>query len=138
MTQDARDAELRQLLLDHRQTLATAVHARLRAGRDDHASEGRDDMERSDDNIRDDLSFALLQMTSESLAAIDAALARLEAGHYGVCAACEQPIASQRLRALPFAVRCQPCANDREHATPGATTPSRWGPISDVEGGLPA
>jgi DnaK suppressor protein len=138
MTQDARDAELRQLLLDHRQTLETDVQGRLRAGRDDHASEGRDDMERSDDNIRDDLSFALLQLKSESLAAIEAALARLEAGQYGICAACEQPIPSRRLRALPFAVRCQPCADARERASAGPTAPSRWGPLSDVTGVAPA
>jgi len=138
MTQDARDAELRQLLLDHRQTLETDVQGRLRAGRDEHASEGRDDMERSDDNIRDDLSFALLQMKSEALAAIESALVRLDAGQYGVCAACEQPIPSRRLRALPFAVRCQPCAEARERVTAGVTTPSRWAPVSDVTGGLPA
>lgn len=138
MTHNARDAELRQLLLDHRDTLETDVQGRLRAGRDDHGAEGRDDMERSDDNIRDDLSFALLEMKSESLAAIDAALARVEAGQYGVCVACEQPIQSRRLRAMPFAVRCQPCANARERAHAGETTPARWGPMSDATGGLPA
>jgi DnaK suppressor protein len=138
MTQHARDAELRQLLLDHRHALETDVQGRLRAGRDDHGAEGRDDMERSDDNIRDDLSFALLQMKSESLAAVDAALARLEAGQYGVCVACERPIPSRRLRALPFAVRCQPCAHAREHAEAGETTPTRWGSMADVTGGLSA
>jgi DnaK suppressor protein len=138
MTQDVREGELRQMLLDHRQTLQTDVHDHLRAGRDDHAAEGRDDMERADDNIRGDLSFALLQMKSESLTAIDLALARLAAGRYGVCIACEQPIPSRRLRALPFAVRCQPCADAHERANAGVTTPSRWGPVSDVTGGLPA
>lgn len=138
MTQDARNAELRQMLLTHRLALETDVQGRLRASRDDLGAEGRDDMERSDDNIRDDLSFALLQMKSESLAAIDAALGRLEAGQYGVCVACEEPIQSRRLRAMPFAVRCQPCANARERATTGETTPARLGPMSDVTRGLPA
>ena len=138
MTQDARDDELREMLLPHRLALETDVQGRLRAGRDDLGAEGRDDMERSDDNIRDDLSFALLQMKSESLAAIDAALARLEAGQYGVCLACEQPIPSRRLRAMPFAVRCQPCANERERTTAGEITTARWGPMADVTGGLPA
>lgn len=138
MTQGSRGAELRQLLLDHRQRLETDVQGRLRAGRDEPGADGRDDMERSDDNIRDDLSFALLQMKSESLAAIAAALARLEAGQYGICAACEQPIPSRRLRALPFAVRCQPCAHERERAAASQTTPSRWGPASDAADGLRA
>jgi DnaK suppressor protein len=137
MTQTRRDAELRQLLLDHRATLEADVQARLRAGRDEHPPEGRDDMEQADDDIRGDLSFALLQIKSEALAGIEAALLRLEAGSYGLCVACDQPIPSQRLRALPFAVRCQPCAGQRERAQAAPLTPSRWGPLSDVTGAMP-
>lgn len=40
---------------------------------------------------------------------IDAALARLDAGTYGTCANCNQPIAEDRLEALPWAVRCIDC-----------------------------
>lgn len=138
MTLTRRDTELRQFLLDHRAALEADVQMRLRAGRNTHAPEGRDDMELSDDNIRGDLSFALLQMKSEALAGIDAALVRLEAGSYGVCASCDRPIPSRRLRALPFTVRCQPCAGHRERADASSTTPSRWGPVSDVTGVVPA
>ncbi len=138
MTKTRRDAELRQLLLDHRAALEAEVQARVRAGRDAHQPEGRDDMEQADDDIRGDLSFALLQIKSEALAGIDAALLRLDAGNYGLCVACDQPIPSQRLRALPFAVRCQPCAGRRERAQASPLTPSRWGPLSDVTGGVPA
>jgi RNA polymerase-binding protein DksA len=44
------------------------------------------------------------------LAAIRAALNRIEAGTYGTCVACGEPIAPQRLRALPTATRCVDCA----------------------------
>ena len=44
------------------------------------------------------------------LAAIRAALDRIEAGTYGTCVACGDPIAPQRLRALPTALRCLDCA----------------------------
>jgi DnaK suppressor protein len=44
------------------------------------------------------------------LAAIRAALNRIEAGTYGTCVACGEPIAPQRLRALPTALRCVDCA----------------------------
>lgn len=39
-----------------------------------------------------------------------AALARIEAGHYGVCANCGADIAPARLVAQPMATRCIACA----------------------------
>jgi RNA polymerase-binding transcription factor DksA len=41
-------------------------------------------------------------------------LVRLDAGKYGVCFECEDEISERRLRALPFAVRCQACEERRE------------------------
>ena len=70
---------------------------------------------------RDDLDLALLQMRGETLARIDAALRRLDAGTYGICGDCDQPIAAERLRALPFAARCRACEEARE----AAATPAR-------------
>jgi DnaK suppressor protein len=45
---------------------------------------------------------------------IDAAMARLEEGGYGTCAACGASIEPRRLRALPWAVRCAGCEEARE------------------------
>ena len=53
-------------------------------------------------------------MRAETLARIDEALARLDAGQYGLCFDCAGEIAERRLRALPFAVRCQACEERRE------------------------
>lgn len=44
------------------------------------------------------------------LAAIDAALAALDAGTYGVCEVCGGPIGEERLEAIPGATRCVRCA----------------------------
>jgi DnaK suppressor protein len=41
--------------------------------------------------------------------AVDAALARIEAGTYGTCATCGQPIPPERLEALPSAAHCIEC-----------------------------
>jgi RNA polymerase-binding transcription factor len=49
---------------------------------------------------------------------IDAALARIDAGEYGVCRDCEQEIDPRRLAALPYAVLCTECADRRERAAP--------------------
>jgi DnaK suppressor protein len=45
---------------------------------------------------------------------IDAAIARLEAGEYGMCVDCEQEIDPRRLKALPYALLCAECATRRE------------------------
>ena len=47
------------------------------------------------------------------IAQINAALARIEDGHYGICRNCGEPIAAQRLLAMPQAVTCVDCG---EHA----------------------
>ncbi len=47
---------------------------------------------------------------------IDAAIARIEAGEYGVCTDCGQDIDPRRLAALPYALLCTECASRRESA----------------------
>src|SRR6266566_41133 len=53
---------------------------------------------------------ALLEAAREQLAAIDTALRRLEAGRYGVCERCGQPIGEDRLAARPAVLACIRCA----------------------------
>jgi RNA polymerase-binding transcription factor len=56
---------------------------------------------------------ALLEGAREQVAAIDAALQRLAAGHYGVCERCGRPIGEGRLAARPAAQTCIQCAGSR-------------------------
>ena len=56
---------------------------------------------------------ALVGQAREHLAEIDAAVARLDAGTYGVCERCGEAIASGRLEARPTARRCIRCASAR-------------------------
>jgi DnaK suppressor protein len=53
---------------------------------------------------------ALTQDTFARLAAVHAALERLDAGTYGMCLACGRPIPDARLEALPSATTCVTCA----------------------------
>ncbi len=41
---------------------------------------------------------------------IEAALARIEAGEFGICVACGDPISEERLAVVPHAARCRKCA----------------------------
>ena len=54
---------------------------------------------------------AFVSHTRERLAEIDAALARLDAGSYGRCARCGEPIPPARLAARPAAPTCIRCAD---------------------------
>ncbi|MDD7937976.1 TraR/DksA C4-type zinc finger protein [Actinomycetospora lutea] len=53
---------------------------------------------------------ALLAAARHDLTEIDAALARVDAGTYGVCERCGRPIAPERLEARPAARTCVSCA----------------------------
>jgi DnaK suppressor protein len=46
----------------------------------------------------------------EQIAEIDAALQRMQSGHYGLCAECGDPIGKERLVARPAANECVDCA----------------------------
>lgn len=48
---------------------------------------------------------------SIEVAAIDAALARLDAGSYGHCTGCGEPIDAARLNARPASAQCLACAS---------------------------
>lgn len=49
---------------------------------------------------------------------IDAVMARIDAGEYGICRDCEQDIDPRRLAALPYALLCTDCAARRERNEP--------------------
>ena len=53
--------------------------------------------------------LALLEHDTQHLEAVDAALARLDAGTYGQCTSCGRSIAPERLDALPWAALCIEC-----------------------------
>lgn len=56
-----------------------------------------------------DIYFQLLEMKDRQLLQIEGALLRIRGGSYGACRRCGEPIAPERLRALPFAIRCCRC-----------------------------
>jgi DnaK suppressor protein len=109
--------ELKKMLEDRRRELMSDVQGRMRDVRDtDKDRDVLDQGESSEVDIQEDIEFALIQMKSETLNKIDAALRRLEDGTYGDCFECGEEISQARLRALPFAVRCKDCEEARETA----------------------
>nr|WP_201470382.1 TraR/DksA C4-type zinc finger protein [Microbacterium hydrocarbonoxydans] len=52
----------------------------------------------------------LADAAASELRQVDDAIARLDAGTYGVCASCGRPIPAARLEVRPFATHCVACA----------------------------
>ena len=109
----SRHIELRQMLERRHSELATQVQTKVRGFREIDASVASR-AEFSEDQVQEDIDFALVQMQSQTMEKIEAALGRLDAGEYGMCRDCQQEIAGKRLRALPFATRCKDCQESAE------------------------
>lgn len=58
--------------------------------------------------------IAIGQNGRQMLDQVHAALGRVEAGTYGVCEDCGQPIAAERLEVLPYTPCCVGCSRQRE------------------------
>lgn len=115
----SRRDELRQVLLERRRELVATLHDRMHDVRAEHHAAHvtggvLDEQEASEVSVQEGIALALIEMKAETIARIDEALVRLEAGRYGRCRGCGEEIASSRLRALPFAVRCRDCEAARE------------------------
>lgn len=96
----------RQMLLDRRQEVLASLGGKFdtramlgRVAEDDQAQITHDEFVSLHVNS---LDYAELRLVNE-------ALDRLATGDYGICLACEEPIAPKRLRAISWARYCVHC-----------------------------
>lgn len=77
-----------------------------------YAMDADRDIERTD-RVQEEAAEVTLAALDEQerreMEEIQAALARIDAGTYGLCEACGEVISPARLEALPMARRCVPC-----------------------------
>ncbi len=103
-------AHFERRLLDRRNDL------NQRLGRIEADLEATPDQDLEDQAINvenDEVLEEMGQVGLDELRAIDAALARIQAGTFGTCAKCGQPISEARLEAVPHAALCEECIGDR-------------------------
>lgn len=113
---ESSDAELRAALLAQRARAEERLAALQRNF--DEFVEGAEYVNTDDEHDPEGATIAferaqvisLRDETAVTLAAIDRALAELDAGTYGRCAVCGGPIATERLLALPGIITCVECA----------------------------
>ena len=110
--------ELKMILEEHRLAIVGELQNKMRDLRNEDTVisrlDVRDDAENSETQTQDDIDLALLQMKTEILKKIARALTCLNEGSYGYCSECQAELPEQRLRALPFALRCKQCEEMRE------------------------
>ena len=96
----------RQMLLERRAEVVSGLGVKF----DTLAKMGRvaeeDQAQLSHDEF---VSLRLNSLDYGQLRLVEEALDRMQSGDFGVCLACEQPIPSKRLQALPWARYCVPC-----------------------------
>ena len=108
-------ASMRTLLEQERREL----HAQLELGNDaarpvklDQQSVGR--VSRIDAIQQQQMALASQQQAEKQLRRVELALQRVDAGEYGICQDCEEPILFARLQAQPFASLCIDCQSASE------------------------
>lgn len=110
-------ALLRARLVARAEQLRAEVQRAGQGQLDALASEGHEVTDRKDEaatRIADEISAAEEQRDRAELERVEAALARIAAGAYGICSDCEDRIALPRLIAQPAAERCASCESARE------------------------
>jgi len=112
--------ELRRRLADNLQHMQTEA---LRTGGGERAELSDTPLEhladRGSDNFDRELMIGILQNSEAEICEIDAALAKIDAGTYGVCDNCNGKISRSRLKALPFARLCIKCKQAEELQSAG-------------------
>jgi DnaK suppressor protein len=108
---------LQSLLLDQRRALLESESERqVGASRVEAALSNREspvDAAREDSSVSE-MELELAERGNLELATVTAALSRIDAGTYGICLDCGQPIPYTRVLAAPSAVSCIHCQSRTE------------------------
>lgn len=104
----------RRLLLDERNEIRPEIAGRteLPGTRPDDGV--LDSADRSVQELAMDIEGRLMNLKSDRLQQINAALQRMDQGTYGICTRCGKEIAPQRLEAEPTALTCIDCQSAAE------------------------
>ena len=100
-------AGLRADIAEAESQIAERLDNGLRDAGDDEADVGVKTFEREHE-------YAMTSKARDLLEQTEKALARIDAGSYGVCESCGQPIGKERLMAFPRAVLCVTCKQREE------------------------
>lgn len=111
---DMSNLEVRAHLLQRRRALLQRYREELERVEEELASRDIETVERATEEWDAGVLSRLGDVDMRSIVALTEAIARVDAGTYGHCVQCDQPIGPARLRALPEATTCISCASAAE------------------------
>ena len=106
--------QMESLLLVKKNILLREVEERVKKYRDANSEKMTDMAEIASSASDGDVERIVAEEDARELKQIEDALARIKAGHYGVCEQCSRPIKKARLKAIPFATLCVSCKEEEE------------------------
>ncbi len=125
----AQRLEVLKNILNQERTNALARLRELRRNQgDDVGGSPGDEMDVARSLTDVETNASLIERAEERLKSIEDAVGRLSRGRYGICEQCENEIAVERLKVLPFAVYCVDCQQERsqQRATRASSNDEPW------------
>jgi DnaK suppressor protein len=104
----------RDRLLDRREGLVGQVMEAEQYSRERDSEATQDPADMAANAYTKELLFSMSANDRRLLELIDEALERIEAGGYGECVHCGEPVLEKRLEAVPWARHCLPCQDLQE------------------------
>ncbi len=96
-------------LLDKRRELMAAYTKNRQHGRESDEGGSQDLADKASSSYAKEFLYSLSNTERSILSEIEASLAHMAEGEYGVCDECGQRISRKRLDAVPWARYCVPC-----------------------------
>jgi DnaK suppressor protein len=119
-------AKFKNLLLEKRKDLMNQMsfikdnemQSTMKEATGDHSAYSFHMADQGTDTMEREKSFFYAQRDGRLLYHIDLALERVDAGTYGLCQSCNEPISDERLEAVPHARLCIKCKANEEKLPP--------------------
>ena len=106
--------QMESLLLVRKNILLREVEERVKKYRDANSGKLTDIAEIASSVSDGELEMLVAEEDARELKQIEDAIARIKAGHYGMCEQCGRAIKKARLKAIPFATLCVSCKEAEE------------------------
>jgi DnaK suppressor protein len=119
-TEPANTRKIREQLMARRALLLSRYQGALERAEEELAVPAHELVDVASNQWDAQLLSVMSDADARTLENVVAAIRRLDAGGYGICAICDEPIEPARLRALPEAAECVDCVRFAEE------TPPRW------------
>lgn len=112
----AEKKKLREYLESRRRDLVASFKRNQEANRRGNDDGPLDLADTATELYTQEFNYSLSENDRAQLALVDAALERVESGEYGECEECGEKISAARLKAIPWAIYCISCQEEKEEA----------------------